>query len=693
MELYNNNTKKIEKVNNDEEIIIKLFSNNYRLPFKEKSEKEIHKMRKYISKIQDLIPLYDIYHNNLFLVNKHEIYHFVFNKHYRLPNKQLYQIMKSGKTERDKNNVLFLDNYILDVLEKTYLYLLYHYSEQMGKNITTCSRPSFIPYLQSSTPYYTRSELINLALNLKLIKPSEKFYDIEDILKLCDQISSNDIKGETLMKHQEYIKDYKYLIKNFTFMSSSKYNRYLRNKENTDLILENTIGKIVNLINNAPAFDKDYYIYRFISDDFFLQDLKVGQIFVDKGFVSTTRNPFYNAYENVFGFILLKIKIPKNVKGVGICVETYSLFPNEQEIILALGSKLKLISKDKDFKYFHTNIMFQNLITKKYEFEWVGIEKVELNKELDISNIPEIKWDWNSNLNTDGYNLEEKITYFLNRYTYNNKFVLNYDNKKYMIWCDYYNSTDAYKNFFFIETKKGFCMNIQQQNGFFDMFMEIDNEGSVNFISRYMDNDLGKQIDDELLLQLIGIFSMIFKIQKIYIHPYYLSFKKINDRKDIASDNIYLCDDIYKYLMKGEKRFSKYINNGIENKFYYYQLEKLKKLSVKDFVSYTDDNDLYYIFNSNKISDNLLDFYLYLVSNNFTSVYDMEQQLSRKVFIKDNPFDGRNKYYIFYPFEYLYNNKFINYMPTIEEKEYEIKFNFPDTYEIPVTKIQRNQGN
>ena len=37
------------------------------------------------------------------------------------------------------------------------------------------------------------------------------------------------------------------------------------------------------------------------------------------------------------------------------------------------------------------------------------------------------------------------------------------------------------------------------------MFFELNNEGSVNFISRYIDNDENQNINDELLLELIDI--------------------------------------------------------------------------------------------------------------------------------------------------------------------------------------------
>jgi hypothetical protein len=42
----------------------------------------------------------------------------------------------------------------------------------------------------------------------------------------------------------------------------------------------------------------------------------------------------------------VRIKIPKNIKGVGLCIESYSNFPDEQEIILNPLTKLKRLMRN-----------------------------------------------------------------------------------------------------------------------------------------------------------------------------------------------------------------------------------------------------------------------------------------------------------------------------------------------------------
>ena len=79
--------------------------------------------------------------------------------------------------------------------------------------------------------------------------------------------------------------------------------------------------------------------------------------------------------KNKFGFILCKIKLPGKVQGVGLSIETFSMFPKEQEIIIPPYTKLKLIGKDTDFNYYHIDDNFKSKIIKKYEFELIEIEK------------------------------------------------------------------------------------------------------------------------------------------------------------------------------------------------------------------------------------------------------------------------------------------------------------------------------
>ncbi len=165
-------------------------------------------------------------------------------------------------------------------------------------------------------------------------------------------------------------------------------NNYLRNlseKEIQNNVIDRNILDMWNIIRTAPAFDKSYIVYRFIQDDSFLSHLNVNDIFIDPGFVSTTRDPFYRSSVYKFGFILIKIKLPENMMGIGLSVESFSHFPKEEEIILPPYSKLKLVSKNLDCAYYHIDSAFQKNVVRRYEFEYIKPEK-EIKIKGNFSN-------------------------------------------------------------------------------------------------------------------------------------------------------------------------------------------------------------------------------------------------------------------------------------------------------------------
>jgi hypothetical protein len=194
-----------------------------------------------------------------------------------------------------------------------------------------------------------------MGLNMNLIKNQN--IKLNEINNLCDIITKNEINSKTLLEHQIFIREnyIKSFIQYYSLYGSSYINNYLRsNLSLNNKFINNMVDIFYNIINKSPSFDKDYILYRFIQDDKHLQNIKINDIYTDKSFISTSRNPFYCSKINQFGKILLKIKIPKNIEGIGLCVEQYSNFMDEEEIILN-PCKMKLISKNNDFKYYHTN--------------------------------------------------------------------------------------------------------------------------------------------------------------------------------------------------------------------------------------------------------------------------------------------------------------------------------------------------
>ena len=302
-----------------------------------------------ISKIEDFIPLYDIVSDNIYLIGKTNVYNRVRYLNYRFPEKKLLKIIKDkGKKFQEEiiaKNInepivlrklrkieLMLDymnNFNINTLYNIYVKVYYEYSEYAGKEITICKRKSFIPQFGHLKPYYTKNEIINLALNGNIIKPNNlnNYSESEQILNLCKTIKLNEISYKTLLDHYNHIIFNKYVgfIQYYTLQGSFFINKYLRGFTNyscTNDYLENLITPMWKIVLDAPAFEKTHTLYRFIGEDSFLSELEIGDTYTESGFMSTTRDPFYRSDLYEFGFILIKIKIPANIKGVCMCIET-----------------------------------------------------------------------------------------------------------------------------------------------------------------------------------------------------------------------------------------------------------------------------------------------------------------------------------------------------------------------------------
>src|SRR5205814_448454 len=112
--------------------------------------------------------------------------------------------------------------------------------------------------------------------------------------------------------------------------------------------------------------------------------LKPGDLYTDPSFMSTTRNPFTYQENYTFGYILLKIKIPAKIPGMGLCIESYSNFPSEEEIIFPPGSVYELVTVTDNPESYHTiasEKISLSKIGKKYEFilktnSFIGSDKV-----------------------------------------------------------------------------------------------------------------------------------------------------------------------------------------------------------------------------------------------------------------------------------------------------------------------------
>ena len=702
--LLNINNKLVDIKESD--ILYNLYYNLAELPAKSKDDN--NNIKDKISKIDNLIPLYDIFSKNIYLIKPEDIYDKIINLFYRPLTEELYNYLKSIKTsdkslqEKIKKNLSFMNNFNLKILEETYIKTFYYQSNKIGKNFTLCIKPSFLPFVNIN-PYYNRDELINLGLNLKIIKNDDTIYNKEKLELLCDKVSNLDIDSDTLLNHYLFIQEnnLNYYIKYFSFMGSYQMNYYIRNVCIKDRFIEKNIENFYKIISKSPSFNNSYYVYRLIEDDEYLQHLKVGGYFYDTAFVSTSRNPFfYNPSSNSFGWILLKIKLPKNIEGVGLCIENYSLFPEEYEIILN-PCKLKLISKNNSI-YYHTDKRAQKSITTIYEFEYVNSIKINLNKltqnydqELDVPFIDLF------DTTIDGNEIDEKFDNFNNMLSLVNtsrRFYTEINGKQILLQVNSMNDKRIYEKFFFLQKKlyndddiiEELYITLQDENtGEILLMIEIKDVISVNYLQKF--TGCMNEFNDKDLLELISGISKMFNTYAVIIHPNFKpfsSFVKVDPNeykfvidnitdyysiKKLSNDIMIFNNDLMTYLISKKDRFS---NVNVKLNYKKYLLDKLKQVKINDVFN-QENYEIYTLIKKEKNLIYLSDLLIFFFKNYFYLLDKVINQIN--IYFNDTIIINKLFYY-FDVGNYLLENEKINYNINYDDKLLDNYINKLDIY-------------
>ncbi len=570
------------KINN--EFIQKIFNRN--IEVKKKTDKIL------LSQYTEYIPMYDIYSDNIYPINATKLYYRLVDCHYRFITDEIKQWIENKMNKLDKTNKVYekynnilkiLDNYDLDTLEKTSYETLYRYSPDFGLSISICKRNSFHPYANHLTPYYTKNELLKLGMNNMLIddklEPS-KLIDKKLHYKICKTVSKNDISYETISSHMKTI------IKNncinwivfYSMTGSYIFNKMLRENMSISKYLNSGLNKIIDTINKVDL-PKEYYFYRFIWDDSFIKKLKIGDVFIDNGFISSTRDPFYSpGIKMDFGLILLRINVPEHLKGVGLLIENFSLFPKEEEFLIQPFSKLKLKARNEKATYFHTNEKFEKLIKTKYEFDLVNIGN---NKELNIridDNLPII--DLNE-INLYGRDRLELFNLFLNKSDKFGQFIYNND----FYIAQWFDSTGSYNNMYKNKTKDGFII-CKYIDGYPVLSIEMGEELYVNYFRKLCPYDNSTEKYFEVDIELVSLFSKIFKYSEAKIFFNYKNFSEFkNNYNSDVLEYLYCklyCDEIYKYYKTGTNGNNKYF----KYEYGFWKLDEIGKTKItKDILT------------------------------------------------------------------------------------------------------------
>lgn len=127
-------------------------------------------------------------------------------------------------------------------------------------------------------------------------------------------------------------------------------NYVLRNEDSSKT--ENDKRAIKDLDNaiNKSLLNRDVETYRYISDEHVFNDIKVGDIYEDKGFMSTTYNPKTDRENNFQDY---KVKAIIKAKEGTKALDVSSIYDKqakegqkESEIIFARDTKMKLVKEE-----------------------------------------------------------------------------------------------------------------------------------------------------------------------------------------------------------------------------------------------------------------------------------------------------------------------------------------------------------
>ena len=580
--------------------------------------------KKFINLFSDdkqYIPLFDLISESIKFVQKDFVYKAIKQNHFRIINNDLIEFLKSNNITHLNDKLKLFD---FDIIHKNFLKFIYYDSEEIGADISYFKNPAFIKNLEVK-PFLKKSAIINTALNLGLLKPKDLPYN-KDLKTIYDKIKTLFFTEKILVDHIKLINNEKInsIINFFSVYGSSLLNDYLRGNFNYyDPNLEQQINKLYNVISKTKKIDHEKLIFRFISEDSFLNLTKVGDFYENESFISCTRKPSIN-FED-FGYIILKITLPKNIDGIFLSIENNSSFYDEKEIVIKPGVKFKLknIDNDVDFYLFDKKKVFSSKILKRYELEIVGISNKLTIPKYEIKKIPEINI---MNIKLDYDTGEEKAINIIKNYFYINKscnFIFPNNLKKKFYFYNY-DSTKIYSKFHYFKINKGFILFSFNDDDELDCFIELGDVIIVNYPGKYI--KINPHPDTTLIISCI---AYIFNIDKVKVFPEFISLNSITKNNNPIFQNIKINKIIYNIIndLKLNNDFDLYNRNEIYDFFnkiidtktlHYNIFYNTKQISYKNlFKKIIKDNPIDIKYYNKSLPNNIYNCHFDFFPNNY----------------------------------------------------------------------------
>lgn len=633
------------------EALIDLISTGTVLPHDDEGKKAV-------SRYADRLPLYDISTDHVYLIHWLNVFERIYEHGYRIVDKDFFDDLASlpSKNSVQQRNYNILQWYDFDILNETFFQIFYQ-SFVTHSYITHCAKPSYDMNLPHIKPYYNSSELNYLGLDWGLIK--HVTLEKSELNSLCKSVRAVDFTSQTLVDHQFYIYKSKAigLVKHYSLYGSYFMNLYLRKAKHDykNPYLERQIEIMQKLISKAPSLgEKEHILYRFVQLDSYLTHLKPGDVYRDPSFMSTTRNPFYSQENGAFGFILIKIIVPGNVKGVGLCIESYSNFPTEEEIVLAPGSEYEFIGIDEPTEL---NKVLKVDFQKRYTFKWLRVGKQRvIESPLPPKAIVDLK-----TLITDDLqymSVADRIEALRAVSNPLNQFVCLINKKEYTFVIDSYRSTTTYKPFFYYETNDGLMITTANPKyGNINLLIEIGKELSVNYYFRYSVTDVSEvtNLDTPWWMEWLSVLAYVLGTRYVIIHSNYIL--KDDKIKSVAKTRYTFSQNIYEYMTKGKRMYD---YSSVTPNFDYRQLDMLRAVKVSSYIYKEDRNELYRIWQESG-EEYLFGFYLHVIDNYPRFIELLESKMSSVYEEHTNPFTHVS--YTLDAWLYLLDNDIVKNIP------------------------------
>jgi hypothetical protein len=545
---------------------------------------------------KNTIPLWDPRTKAFYVIEAHNLYYYFFHRNFRL-------IEYPGLP--------------MKTLKKRFTELLFDHSKELGALITTLEKPSYIPWMSHTNPYYSTAELRSIAHNTGK-------ETIKELSALHKVVSHTEINAEEILASHRHImsQNAQDLIRNYSIHDAGLVNRSLREGSEMTEFIAHKYNLLRRVFQNAPPFKGKRTVYRFLKDDSFFGSLNEGDTYTTKDFFSCTRNPFMETPSDTFGHKLIRINIPKDLVGVVLCIEGYSLFPEEEEVLIPPGVTLRVLSNKGSFRYAHTDESKDREIVRVYEFEAVAAPLMTDQSVpvpvFDVTRIPVWRLDQVKSTSIPELLHDHASTDGLLRLT------LSSGETPLLQIRPFDALVPAYKKLFFLREKGHMIIHVDPDTtGALDIIEVGSSSLSVDYMRRFYPNE--KKLADKDLLELSLFLCESLRLHEIILHPRYLSsttFSPDSLRHDIYSYN----EDVVLFNKKQTKRWDS-VSPQIRNVFTYFRLDRLRTtLNKEDFLF---SPEIQYLYNQKKSNDTvtLLDFYEYVAIEYPEFLRDVEKQM------------------------------------------------------------------